>query len=804
MSGEHPKYLYESWLLPYKPVVPNTVAPTDDNHVYQYYNEKNRQRDKINRRIVSKEELETDKYWWDSNGNPYLKSSDYSYSVPKDESVPSISKSSPNTNPEAKYDLNPNIASSSNLKSAITAPGAIISMDTNSALKIDVTHKANANITPAASFIHHDVAPASKLMSAISNPRAIPSTDTNLALNTDATPKASPNITSAASAIANPNIASSSNLTSATSSSVTISLMDTNSATPTLIADPTPNPTQPSPITPAASSISATESNLTAGAESFASTTSTTSDVAAFSANISPAPKANTTSMAVSPTTTILATKLEDLANTSVSGISTSSANILPASKANPASITPKSRPLSRRRSIPGLVIDSDLMSKLSPKSASSISPVLTSTATIPAPIISAANSVTEDTSAPMTDSSISSVSAVSSNVTSKIAVNIFPTVEAAASVAILPTSQGPAASDALSSITEPQDLNAPTLTTYLASISKPLSSMHIGSKAVPAKKAVAAASFISASLSAHKPDSNDTTLTSTAEPVPTVSPAYILSAAKTVPTSATTGDIPDPSTKPAGSESIDCTISDLIADISSKVASTSSDILIPPSTKVALSDSLATSITAITTSKGRPILSGTTASTVNDTPIPSAKTAGDSPATSFISAIHASIGPKFISAHSIEPDDSSPDPSEKSCKTGPKFQPRLTNYQRKLGKLFETPISSSSISKAEKMMLKMGWSGGALGKQGGGIIEPITPNLEYVYDPRQAGVPCYVTQEEFSRYTGFWWQPKSDDDVFRIVYEEVDESDVKIFSFPSSQNSSGEVEEFRLVVKTF
>ncbi|CAH2261302.1 jg21970 [Pararge aegeria aegeria] len=64
--------------------------------------------------------------------------------------------------------------------------------------------------------------------------------------------------------------------------------------------------------------------------------------------------------------------------------------------------------------------------------------------------------------------------------------------------------------------------------------------------------------------------------------------------------------------------------------------------------------------------------------------------------------------------------------------------------------------------------------------------------------DPRQAGVPCYVTQEEFSRYTGIWWQPKCDDDVFRIVYEEVDESEVKIFSFPSSQSSSGEVEEFR------
>ncbi|XP_022818946.1 dipeptidyl peptidase 9 isoform X3 [Spodoptera litura] len=64
--------------------------------------------------------------------------------------------------------------------------------------------------------------------------------------------------------------------------------------------------------------------------------------------------------------------------------------------------------------------------------------------------------------------------------------------------------------------------------------------------------------------------------------------------------------------------------------------------------------------------------------------------------------------------------------------------------------------------------------------------------------DPRQAGVPCYVTQEEFSRYTGFWWQPQAEDDIYRIVYEEVDESEVKIYCFPSSQSTSGEVEEFR------
>ena len=27
--------------------------------------------------------------------------------------------------------------------------------------------------------------------------------------------------------------------------------------------------------------------------------------------------------------------------------------------------------------------------------------------------------------------------------------------------------------------------------------------------------------------------------------------------------------------------------------------------------------------------------------------------------------------------------------------------------------------------------------------------------------DSRSAGVPSFVVQEEFDRYTGFWWQPK-------------------------------------------
>lgn len=63
--------------------------------------------------------------------------------------------------------------------------------------------------------------------------------------------------------------------------------------------------------------------------------------------------------------------------------------------------------------------------------------------------------------------------------------------------------------------------------------------------------------------------------------------------------------------------------------------------------------------------------------------------------------------------------------------------------------------------------------------------------------DPLTAGTPSYVMQEEFIRYIGFWWQPKSNDGLYRIVYEEVDESDVKIFYFPSTTNSE-EIDEFR------
>lgn len=61
------------------------------------------------------------------------------------------------------------------------------------------------------------------------------------------------------------------------------------------------------------------------------------------------------------------------------------------------------------------------------------------------------------------------------------------------------------------------------------------------------------------------------------------------------------------------------------------------------------------------------------------------------------------------------------------------------------------------------------------------------------ILNPLSAGVPSYVMQEEFNRYQGFWWQPASTDGIYRICYEETDESDVEVYSFPSAHTFGGE-----------
>ncbi|XP_053210691.1 dipeptidyl peptidase 9-like isoform X2 [Panonychus citri] len=64
------------------------------------------------------------------------------------------------------------------------------------------------------------------------------------------------------------------------------------------------------------------------------------------------------------------------------------------------------------------------------------------------------------------------------------------------------------------------------------------------------------------------------------------------------------------------------------------------------------------------------------------------------------------------------------------------------------------------------------------------------------------AGYPCYVIQEEFRRYTGFWWRPghskstgESTKLEYNILYEEVDESAVDLMHLPTS---TGIVEQYR------
>ncbi|KAG8191818.1 hypothetical protein JTE90_022810 [Oedothorax gibbosus] len=72
--------------------------------------------------------------------------------------------------------------------------------------------------------------------------------------------------------------------------------------------------------------------------------------------------------------------------------------------------------------------------------------------------------------------------------------------------------------------------------------------------------------------------------------------------------------------------------------------------------------------------------------------------------------------------------------------------------------------------------------------------------NTELAEDPISAGIPSYVTQEEFNRFAGFWWQPASapdGGDMYRILYEEVDECDVDIIYLPCFGDEK-ELEVFR------
>jgi len=60
--------------------------------------------------------------------------------------------------------------------------------------------------------------------------------------------------------------------------------------------------------------------------------------------------------------------------------------------------------------------------------------------------------------------------------------------------------------------------------------------------------------------------------------------------------------------------------------------------------------------------------------------------------------------------------------------------------------------------------------------------------------EPLSSGIPSYVMQEEFNRFTGLWWRPTCDDGCYSLLYERVDESEVEVIRF--SGTAMGEADE--------
>ncbi|CAF1034109.1 unnamed protein product [Didymodactylos carnosus] len=70
----------------------------------------------------------------------------------------------------------------------------------------------------------------------------------------------------------------------------------------------------------------------------------------------------------------------------------------------------------------------------------------------------------------------------------------------------------------------------------------------------------------------------------------------------------------------------------------------------------------------------------------------------------------------------------------------------------------------------------------------------------DFLQDVKSAGVPSFVIQEEFSRYRGYWWQPKchTNEQVYRILYEEVNDEGVDVVYIPIIEEDSENIETFR------
>ncbi|XP_045156026.1 dipeptidyl peptidase 9 isoform X3 [Echinops telfairi] len=70
--------------------------------------------------------------------------------------------------------------------------------------------------------------------------------------------------------------------------------------------------------------------------------------------------------------------------------------------------------------------------------------------------------------------------------------------------------------------------------------------------------------------------------------------------------------------------------------------------------------------------------------------------------------------------------------------------------------------------------------------------------------DPKSAGVATFVIQEEFDRFTGYWWCPTASWEgseglkTLRILYEEVDEAEVEVIHVPSPALEERKTDSYR------
>lgn len=74
---------------------------------------------------------------------------------------------------------------------------------------------------------------------------------------------------------------------------------------------------------------------------------------------------------------------------------------------------------------------------------------------------------------------------------------------------------------------------------------------------------------------------------------------------------------------------------------------------------------------------------------------------------------------------------------------------------------------------------------------------------LTHTEAPVKSGVPSYAVQEEFNRYSGYWWYPANqfNEDgsaTYRLVYEETDESDVEMTYITPSCTGDDTYDEYR------